>query len=85
MNDTVLALVILPFTKLQALKGSWIKLETPALHNYLYVPLVLGRTASGFGWGPALQDEIFVPLCEASNVVTRRSQQYLFASSDSKC
>lgn len=50
MNDTVLALVILLFTKLQALKGCWIKLETPSLCNYFYVPLVLGRAASSFGW-----------------------------------
>lgn len=51
MNDTVLTLVILPFTKLQALKRCWIKLEASALYNYLYVLLILRRTASGFGWG----------------------------------
>lgn len=75
MNDTVIALVILPSTKLQALKGCWTKLENPVLYGYLYVPLVLGKTASGL----AGDLSIFVPLCEASNTaVTRRSQQYHF-------
>lgn len=71
MNDAVLELVVLPFTKLQALKGCWIKLEIPALYNYLYVPLVLGRRGSG----DLPSRMIFMPLCETSNIVlTRRSQ-----------